>query len=533
MITLLTLLFTVYSTFGYKMAIFVLDLSNSQLLFNERVAETLAEAGHDVTLVMIISQSDRDNSDIKIKSNVKLHVVNAPINFTRKEMEKRQEELTFKPSTYNMVSRLSAQTSMIVDTCRATLENKQLLRWLKEQHFDLAFAHMFDVCTVGLVHAAEIPSWIWLNSGPVIDYVAYLIGLPIIPSYTPPIMMAAVGEMNFLQRVKSLIGHGMMKLFWRRLIADPETQLFRTHISPEFPDLMDLAAKCPLVMANTNELYDMPRPTLAKVVNIGGVGVEIKDQKPLPNHIAEIVDSGDGTIFFSFGSVVASYKMPLEWKKIFLDTFRRFPKYQFLWRYEEDDIKDMLPTNVHLFKWLPQVDLLRHPRTKAFITHAGYNSFQEAILTGVPLIAIPLVGDQPKNAASAEHLGIGVVLNKGELSVSVVSRAIEEVITNTRYKKEARRLSRMVGNKPVTPTQLLVKWSEFKRVMYNASDDDIRKNAAVMCNIYIYLGFISAVCNIVNIITMMSNTGLRERCTYLIAFNICELFNGELIIGGS
>ncbi|KAK6757248.1 hypothetical protein RB195_015211 [Necator americanus] len=65
-----------------------------------------------------------------------------------------------------------------------------------------------------------------------------------------------------------------------------------------------------------------------------------------------------------------------------------------------------------------------------------------------------------------------------------------------------------------------------KRVMYNASDDDIRKNAAVMCNIYIYLGFISAVCNIVNIITMMSNTGLRERCTYLIAFNICELFNG-------
>lgn len=35
------------------------------------------------------------------------------------------------------------------------------------------------------------------------------------------------------------------------------------------------------IMVNSNELYEFPRPTLAKIVNIGGLGVEFKDAKPL------------------------------------------------------------------------------------------------------------------------------------------------------------------------------------------------------------------------------------------------------------
>ncbi|KHJ82773.1 hypothetical protein OESDEN_17532 [Oesophagostomum dentatum] len=95
-------------------------------------------------------------------------------------------------------------------------------------------------------------------------------------------------------------------------------------------------------MANTNDLYEMPRPILAKVVAIGGVGM-VNEAKPLPTvlpeRIAKIMDSGDGAILFSFGSVAPAYKMPMEWKKIFLATFQRFPNYQFLVRYEKDDIE--------------------------------------------------------------------------------------------------------------------------------------------------------------------------------------------------
>ncbi|KHJ96613.1 hypothetical protein OESDEN_03423 [Oesophagostomum dentatum] len=237
---------------------------------------------------------------------------------------------------------LSMKTAKFVEICEQIVKNKEFLEWLEAENFDLAFAHMFDVCTIGIIHATKIPSWIWLNSGSIMDYVAYLVGVPIIPSYVPPMMMEVAGEMTFVERTKSVIGHWLMKFFWKRLIADPETEVFRRVIHQDFPDLMDLASKCPLVMANTNDLYDMTRPLLAKVVNIGGVGMEIADKKPLPENFEKIMTESEGVVLFSFGSVTAAHKMPREWKIAFMEAFKQFPSYRFLVRYEKDDLNGTL-----------------------------------------------------------------------------------------------------------------------------------------------------------------------------------------------
>ena len=70
-------------------------------------------------------------------------------------------------------------------------------------------------------------------------------------------------------------------------------------------------------------------------------------------------NSAKGVILISFGTVTKSVNMPLEIKKIFLNTFKRFSDITFLWKYEKDEDKIAEGyANVVTEKWVPQNDLL-------------------------------------------------------------------------------------------------------------------------------------------------------------------------------
>ncbi|KAL6657808.1 hypothetical protein ACP70R_005588 [Stipagrostis hirtigluma subsp. patula] len=59
--------------------------------------------------------------------------------------------------------------------------------------------------------------------------------------------------------------------------------------------------------------------------------------------------------------------------------------------------------------WAPQVDVLRHRATGAFVTHCGWNSVLESITAGVPMLCWPLYAEQKMNKVfMAEEAGVGV-----------------------------------------------------------------------------------------------------------------------------
>lgn len=78
-----------------------------------------------------------------------------------------------------------------------------------------------------------------------------------------------------------------------------------------------------------------------------------------------------GTILFSFGSITRGDNLSLEKQQLFFRLFDEFPDYNFIWKFESNITVNELPKNVLIRSWIPQSDVLAHPKVKAFITHAG------------------------------------------------------------------------------------------------------------------------------------------------------------------
>lgn len=85
--------------------------------------------------------------------------------------------------------------------------------------------------------------------------------------------------------------------------------------------------------------------------------------------------------------------MGQEKKKAFASAFKQFPEYHFIWKYESV-LNLKLSSNVMILPWVKQNDILAHPKLKAFISHCGGLSTQEASWYGIPVIGIPFFADQ-------------------------------------------------------------------------------------------------------------------------------------------
>jgi hypothetical protein len=62
--------------------------------------------------------------------------------------------------------------------------------------------------------------------------------------------------------------------------------------------------------------------------------------------------------------------------------------------------------------WAPQVEVLRHRATGAFVTHCGWNSTLEGVTAGLPLLCWPLYAEQRMNKVHVvEEMRIGVAVD--------------------------------------------------------------------------------------------------------------------------
>ncbi len=112
-----------------------------------------------------------------------------------------------------------------------------------------------------------------------------------------------------------------------------------------------------------------------------------KPPNVLPKDVENTFESSgdDGVILVSFGSYILGKNMKESVLQVLLKTFGQL-KQKVVWKWENETMVGQ-PDNVKLLKWVPQQDVLGHPKTKLFITHAGQSSFQESLCHKKPVVS--------------------------------------------------------------------------------------------------------------------------------------------------
>ena len=69
------------------------------------------------------------------------------------------------------------------------------------------------------------------------------------------------------------------------------------------------------------------------------------------------------------------------------------------------------------------------------MSHCGQSGVYEAVITGTPVVTIPLFADQPANAALLHYRGVGVNLELKTATKETVLAALNSVINDARYSR--------------------------------------------------------------------------------------------------
>ncbi|CAG0884012.1 unnamed protein product [Cyprideis torosa] len=146
--------------------------------------------------------------------------------------------------------------------------------------------------------------------------------------------------------------------------------------------------------------------------------------------------------------------------KALVEAFRELQEFQILWKWEEFNATDM-SKNVKLTKWAPQQDVLGHKNIKAFVTHGGLMSTQEATYHAVPMVTIPIGADQFFNTAYVKETLGSIQLLWGEITRDLVVKSIRTVANDKRYTAAAQERASILKEQLMTPLERGVYWTEY------------------------------------------------------------------------
>ncbi|KAM8716891.1 hypothetical protein ACLKA7_003718 [Drosophila subpalustris] len=430
---------------SHILGVFV-NVHRSQLLVHLAVARVLLQRGHQLTLVTTLPLED--GFWLAANSSTRLTHILIPWQLpTKREQQNNHNFVTrlqWTLAQLELAGELLSQPPWLdfmqhVPTSRYDL---MLLGYHFNEHL-LGVAAHFD-CPVVIIHTQQ-PT----------GFIHSLMGNPEERWYVPQ---------PYDSRQRTGLA-GLLFGLWEKssetLARQVMQRVYSTHFpSPRYPSFEAMRHRVVLALNNHHMISEGPiAPLLPSMLDIGGIVME-------QSTVDSALDMGLGNrpfIIFSLGTRFTWRTAPVHLEQSFTAAFAQLSEYDVYWTYDGSNASGINLTHTHikLGNWWPQATLLGQPGAKLFITHGGKGSLSEALHHGVPLLGLPLVGDQRSNLRKMQSKGWGLTLDVHNVRQVELSNAIRRLLTVAEFKSNIKRDSLLYRDRPLNASYLTAYWLEY------------------------------------------------------------------------
>ncbi|XP_051561154.1 UDP-glucuronosyltransferase 2C1-like isoform X2 [Myxocyprinus asiaticus] len=356
-------------------------------------------------------------------------------------------EIEMWKSIYEMIK---TESELII----SMLEDQQLTQSLKEAKYDLVLTDPAMFGGIILGHYLKLP--MVFNARWTLYSEAHFMIAPSPLSYVPFPFLEFPDRMSFFERMKNVVMYIIAEAQSALLFAPTYNALCERFIGPGV-SFLTLVQRADLWLHRVDFIFEFPRPTMPNIVYMGGF--QCKPSKPLSQDLEDFVQSsGDhGVIVMSLGTLIG--QLPDDVAEAIAEAFAELPQ-KVIWRYKGKR-PSALGNNTLMMDWIPQNDLLGHPKTRAFVAHGGTNGVQEAIYHGVPIVGFGLIFDQPDNLSKMRVKGAAKTVDFATMDKDSFLKTVKEVLYEPSYRENMQRLSRLHKDVPVKPLDNAIFWIEF------------------------------------------------------------------------
>ncbi|KAM9329993.1 2-hydroxyacylsphingosine 1-beta-galactosyltransferase [Gastrophryne carolinensis] len=337
--------------------------------------------------------------------------------------------------------------------CDIMVGNKELIERLKKEKYDLVLVDPNEMCGFVIANILDVKYAVFSTG---LWYPAE-VGAPAPLSYVPEFNSLLTDRMNLLERIKNTVVYLVSRFGVNFLVLPKYERIMRKHNILQTKSMYELVQGSCLWMLCTDVALEFPRPTLPNVVYVGGILT--KPASPLPQDLQTWVESIDenGFVLVSFGAGVKYLSEDIAQK--LAGALARLQQ-KVIWRFSGPKPKN-LGNNTKLVEWLPQNDLLGHPKIKTFLNHGGLNGIFEAMYHGVPVVGIPLFGDHYDTMTRVQAKGMGILLEWKQMTEENLYKALSDVIFIQSYRQQALKLSNIHKDQPGHPVTRATYWIDY------------------------------------------------------------------------